>query len=522
MLRRRVWLIVLPPVVTLFGALIYSSTIQNLYQSDMLIAIVPQRVPDAFVRSTVTLRTEERLDAMSVQVKSRTNLEEMIAEFDLYPEERRKLPLGDIVVRMRASIAEELERARPGQRGPEPPHAFHVRFTYPDPNVAARVTQRLGSLFVDQNAQDRGALAGATNQFLEAQLGEARARLEAQERRLEAFRERHGNELPTQLQTNLQVIQSSQLQIQAVVESIARDRDRKLMLERLLRDAENEPRPAPPVQGREGTAPGETPLDTASLDQQLIAARASLARLEGRLRPEHPDVIRAKRLIADLEVRAAAEPESRTVAAMPASTPEDSQRRERLREMAAEIESLDRQTQFKQADEGRLRSLVAEYQRRIEAVPGIESEFVALTRDYDTHQAAYKDLLTKSEASKVAVDLEQRQIGEHFRILDPAVVPVHPLSSMRAPINAGGLAMGLILGLGLAAFLEVRDASFRTEADVLDLLALPVLATIPSVDTAQDLLQRRRKHLIVACVAFVAVSAGGYVTWSLKLWNSVL
>ena len=64
MVRRRIWLIVIPPVVTLFGALVYSSTVPNLYQSDMLIAIDPQRVPDSFVRSTVTLETERRMDAI--------------------------------------------------------------------------------------------------------------------------------------------------------------------------------------------------------------------------------------------------------------------------------------------------------------------------------------------------------------------------------------------------------------------------------------------------------------------------
>src|SRR5687768_883310 len=93
MLRRRVALITVPPLVTLFAALIYSTSVANVYQSDMLIEIVPQRVPDAFVRSTVTLRTEERLEAITVQVTSRTQLEQMIVEFDLYPNERKKLPM---------------------------------------------------------------------------------------------------------------------------------------------------------------------------------------------------------------------------------------------------------------------------------------------------------------------------------------------------------------------------------------------------------------------------------------------
>jgi polysaccharide chain length determinant protein (PEP-CTERM system associated) len=425
---------------------------------------------------------------------------------------------------MRQSVETPLERPRQGPRGPEPPHAFHVKFTYPDPNVAARVTQRLGTLFVDHNTRDRGALANATNQFLETQLAEARTRLEAQERRLEAFREQHGSELPTQMQSNMQAIQSTQMQIQALVESIARDRDRKLMLERLLSDAENEPivtppSPLPQVQ----TSAGDAPPANMSSRQQLQAARESLARLELRLRPEHPDVIRTKRLISELEPKAAvedAEPVSDLLP--PATTREEAMRRERLSQMRAEIESLDRQTRFKESEEQRLRAVAAEYQRRIEAVPGVESEWSVLTRDYDTHQAAYKDLLSKSEAARVAMDLERRQIGENFRILDPAGVPVTPVVSPRRQINGIGFAVGLFFGVGLAAFLELRDSTFRSESDILDVLSLPVLALIPYVENASERRRRRRRQLLISFAASIAVCGAAYVTWTMKLWKSVL
>ena len=106
--------------------------------------------------------------------------------------------------------------------------------------------------------------------------------------------------------------------------------------------------------------------------------------------------------------------------------------RERLRGMAAEIESLDRQIAFKEAEERRVRGEIAEYQRRLEAVPRLESAWVKLTRDYDTQQLAYRELLTKSTAAQVAANLEGQDIGERFRIVDPALVPVLPLRSMRS------------------------------------------------------------------------------------------
>jgi polysaccharide chain length determinant protein (PEP-CTERM system associated) len=523
--RRRVWLLVIPPLVTGFAALLYSSRVPDLYQSEMIIAIIPQRLPDTMVRSTVTLRTEERLEAIGVQVMSRSGLEQLITDMDLYPSARAKVPIEELVSTMRADLDVGIEPVRRGPRGPEPPHAFHVRFTYTDSATAARVAERIGTMFVEQNAKERGTLARAASQFLEEQLVTARQRLEEQEGRLELFRQRHGNELPTQAQMNLQAIQSTQLQVQALVESIARDRDRKQMLERLYRETLNEPPVVTTPPSSQPTAPG-TAAAGLTARQQLEAARATLVGLELRYKPDHPDVIRAKRLIADLEPRAAAEAAAKATASDKPDDmsvlPADPVRRESLRQMLAEIESLDRQTKFKESEERRLRGEIAAYQRRIEAVPGVETEWAKISRDYETLQTAYKDLLSKSENAKLAVDLEKEQIGEQFRIVDAAGVPVTPLPSMRVAINGGGFMFGLLFGLGLVALLEIRDASFRSDTDVMESLALPVLACLPHVFSESERNRRRRRSLALAAGACTCLLLVGYVTWTLQLWKSLI
>lgn len=523
-LRRRIWLVALPPLVSFFMALLYSSTLPDVYQSDMLIAIDPQRVPDAFVRSTVTLETDRRLDTLTVQVLSRTVLEELIREFDLYKEARRKKPLEDVVDEMRRNVSVDLEIPRPRWGQPPQPSAFHVRFNYDDPTIAALVTQHIGTLFVEQNSKDRGALAGATNRFLETQLNDARRRLERQESRLEDFRQRHGKELPTQMLSNMNALTNAQLQAQSLVESLARDRDRKQMLERLYREAASEP----PVVTPAGTSPAapNTAL-VGSAQEQLATARATLKNLTLRYKADHPDVIRAERLVAELEPTA--EEEMKIAAGTQGQSPSDSAlivadptRREALRQMRAEIESLDRQVAFKESEERRVRGEIAEYQRRIEAVPGLESEWVALTRDYDTQQQAYKELLAKSTAAQVAMNLEAQDIGERFRIVDPAAVPVHPLPAIRARVNAIGMAIGLLFGLGVAALLEIGDASFRSDADVLEVLALPVLASVPLIETAEDRKRRQQRGLALSAAGIACAAVASYLTWTLKLWNSLI
>jgi uncharacterized protein involved in exopolysaccharide biosynthesis len=465
------------------------------YQSEMLIQIVPQRVPDAYVRSTVTMRTEDRLNALSQQVMSRTELEKLIVQMDLYPEMRRRMPMEDVVARMRANIPLEVVKSQRDSRDAE---AFYVRFTYPDADIAMRVTEKIGALYIDVNSRDRGSLAEATNSFLETQLAESRARLEEQERKLEQFRERNSGRLPTQIDFNMQAIQNTQLQLQNLRESLARDRDQKLLLEQLYREGQQEPVAAPPPIVVAPAAANDPAALAGTPQQQLAVAREQLAQLETRMTAEHPSIIRLKKTIRDLEARVADE-EAKAAAARKAGgdrppvvavSQAEQARRDRLAQQRAQIESLERQIRFKESEEQRLQSVVADYQTRIEQTPGIESEWIALTRDYQQGQESYKDLLGKRDQSKVAAELERRQIGEQFRVLDPARRPLRPTGVARIH-------------------------------DVLEVFQLPVLATVPYLPSDDDRRRRRRQLVLASAVACVAVIIGGYGFWALQLWKHI-
>jgi protein tyrosine kinase modulator len=516
--KRRWWLVPGPVVAAVFIALIVSSRVKDSYQSEMQIQIVPQQISDRIVGQSVASRTEDRMDSLEAMIKSRAQLEALITEFNLYPAERARMPMTDVVGIMRNAITVDLIRPYRGL----PPDSFIVRFTYSDPDVAARLTSRLGSLFVDQNARERIGIADATNEFLQSRLEDAKNRLAAHERKMEEFRNRNAGRLPTQSDMNLQAIQSTQSQLQAQIESTARDRDRKLMLERLYNEAAAEPLPmpvAPPA--TDGTVAGSERMP---LVQQVEVARATLSRLLVKLKPEHPDVRRAQRNLKELEDQLAAQPAApaaTAAAVVPGATPEGQARAERLRGWKAELESLDRQIRFKEQEQERLRGVLADYQRRLESTPGVESEWVALTRDYETLNNTYKTLLQKSEDSKMSGDAEKRRISEQFRVLDPAKVPVAPIGPVRLQINAIGFGVGLLIGLLLVAVVEFRDSTFRTEADVLDVLALPVLAIVPLVPDAAELGRKRTRRMMAVAVASFAVLSAGYVFWTLQLWKHI-
>jgi polysaccharide chain length determinant protein (PEP-CTERM system associated) len=506
-LRRRRAVIIAPFVLALLATPTLSRFLQDRYQSSTSILVVPQRIPESYVQSTVTSTMEERLQSISQQILSRTRLERIIQNFDLYADERRTGLMEDVVELMRKDIAVSIVPRT---------SAFRVSYTGDDPRTVMRVTERLASLFIEENLRDREVLVEGTNQFLETQLEDARRRLVEHEKRLEEFRRRYSGELPTQVQTNLQVLQNLQLQVQALVEAINRDRDRRELLDRLLTDAREsapaETAAAVPLLAAGATAGADgRAAAPRSAGDQLEAARAALRGLEVRLRPEHPDVVRMNRTIEELERKAREEalatPLTATVAPVRVD-PVAEARRTRERQLQEEIATLDRQIAVNQAKERDLTGRIGLYQRRVEAVPERESELTALTRDYGTLQQIYTNLLEKNENAKVAANLERRQIGEQFKILDPARLPEKPISPNRMQLNVFGTLFGLFVGIAFAALLEYRDTSLRTDEDAIVSLQFPVLALIPAMPTAAERRRLRRRRIGVA--ATVGLTAVGW------------
>jgi uncharacterized protein involved in exopolysaccharide biosynthesis len=264
------------------------------------------------------------------------------------------------------------------------------------------------------------------------------------------------------------------------------------------------------------------PLTTA---QQLDAARTQLEQARRRYTPVHPDVRVLERSVRDLEAKAKEE-EARTLARSPdepisttSRSPAQLAREKRLRDLQAELDVIDHQLGVYDDEERKLKQSMAEYQAKVDAVPTRESELVELTRDYGTLQAAYTSLLSKREDSKIAADLEKRQIGEQFRIVDEASLPQKPYNqTKRLALTASGATAGLVLGLLLVACLEFLDSTLTREEDVVRVLSLPVLALVPVIASTRERRLYRRRGLVANVLAAVALlaSAAILVAWRLR------
>lgn len=500
---RHKWLIAIPFVVISLAVLVIVHYLPDEYRSDTLILVVPQQVPESYVKSTVTASIDDRLQSISQQILSRTRLERIIQDFNLYAKERRTGIMEDIVENMRKDIEVQIVKG----------DAFRVSFTDSNPKTAMQVTERLASLFIEESLRDREVLAEGTNQFLDSQLEDARRQLAEHEKKVEEYRKKYDGELPDQEQSNLQQIQSAEMQLQQVTEALSRDRDQAVILDRQITDLTADGS-AVASASTSGPAPGAPSTGA----QELQAARLELQQLQLRLTPEHPDIIHMKRVIADLEKKADAEAQAApTTGSATVLSSADRARLQRLGELKLERERVTLSIGNRDAEMKRLQGVITAYEGRVAAAPTREAEMVGLTRDYDTLQKSYAALLSKSQDSQIAANLERRQIGEQFKILDAARMPEKPISPNRPLLDGAGAFIGLLIGVGLVALLEYRDTSLKSEKDITTTLRLPVLGTVPTfVTVAERAMQRRRTLLASAAGLIFVVAAAAAVVWKFR------
>jgi protein tyrosine kinase modulator len=494
------WLVLVPCLAGAVGAYAYARTLKDLFRSETVVMMTPQRVREDVVRSAARPPLADRIQTISQQIMSRTRLEAIVTDLNLYPEERRSGLMEDIIEHMRKDVTVEVVRG----------DAFKVAYVSESPVTAMRVTERLAGLFIDENLKDREDLAQGTSQFLESQLEDAHKRLLNQEKRLEAYRRANAGQLPSQSQANLAAINTAQLQAQRLQDAAARDRDRLGLLERQIGDMAS----ADAIDSENASSGG-------SAADQLEKARADLRSMELRLKPEHPDILAMRRTIATLEQKA--EKEALAAPVSPDAAPAQPQTKAQLaraiqiREMRLAADRLRQSIAANEAEQDRVHKMISMYQQRLDAAPSRETEMIEVTRDYDTLQRLYTSLLSKSEESKLSVNLENRQVGQQFTILDPARVPARPFSPNRARIYAFGALGGMALGLGIIFLIVYRDNSLKTDEDVTGSLALPVLALVPVMQTVGDRRRLRRRHLIVGGATAVTVIGlvGGVAWWIL-------
>jgi polysaccharide chain length determinant protein (PEP-CTERM system associated) len=470
-LRRRKWVIIIP--VILGPALAYAIAVKlpSRYTSQTLLLVEQQKVPDAVVKPVVTDELAVRLSTMEELILSRTRLQPLIEKYGLYRGDTGKVPMEELVDRMRNAIAVNPVKSvvSSGREGELP--GFYVRFTADDPRVAQQVCAEVTSMFVEENLRVREQSAQGTSSFLDAQIADAKRKLDEQDARLAEFKRKNLGALPDATQANLNLLTTLNTQFEAATQGLNRAQQDKAYIESLL---------AQQVAGWQASRGGTGPRPEAD-QQRLEAMENELQALEARYTSDHPDVLKLKSSIEQLRRKISEtaavgkdKPAENVQQAAGAEPPQILQLRSQVHAYEEAIRQYTR-------EQNRLKEQIRLYQSRIQLSPVVEQDFKLLTRDYQTALDFYNELSRKRNQSGMATDLERRQQGQQFRVMDPANLPEEPSFPNRPLFAGGGLGIGLGLGLGITLLLEFLDKSIRTESDVEFYLKVPTLALVPTV-----------------------------------------
>lgn len=516
----RKWLVIIVFVLVSVGTAIYSSLLPNVYTSDTLILVDSQKVPETYVKSTVTGDVRNRLGTLSQQILSSTRLQKIIDNLNLYPSEKKTFVREDLISMMRTHIAVSMV----SEGGGQDLQAFRISFSGKEPRMVAQVANELANLFIDENLKAREQQATGTTEFLQNQLDGTRKELEKQEEKLRDFRLKHIGEMPEQQSADLQILGQMQSQLQLEGEALARAEQQKNLTATMLSvssagvvDMDDNDTPKPPGTEAKGPVkPAAPPVNpkVAQLTGMLARGYTENHPLVKKLRAEiAADEAAAKENVGKEPAAVPAVPEVVVAAvthepAAPAVTPSK-------RIMAPPINNPVLQTQLRQYDaeiakhkqeQLRLNKLIAGYQAKLEAIPVREQEITELVRDYDISKAHYSQLLNSQLSAETASQLEIRQKGEKFTVLDPAQPAEKPSSPNRMLLNAGGCVAGLGLGLLLALLTEIAGVSIITANQITESTGIPVLEVIPIIQTYTDRRLHRRR-LIMATASMVVLTA---------------
>lgn len=464
-LRKHWW--ILPACALGLGvtAVLVAMQLPKQYTSQTLVLVARPAVSEEVVKHVVTEDFTQRLAAMKGKILSRSRLEPVIEKFNLYSADRSKVHMEDLVERLRGAITITPLEAMPGIQYANLP-GFSVNVTFGDPQMAQQIATEVTSMFMEQDARDINEKAKTTTSFIDQQLGEAKTKLDEQDEKLAQFKRQHIGSLPEEDQRNLGLLGSLNAELDSTNQAMTRTQQDKGFNETLLSQQEA---------SWKASQKGDNPE---SLEDQLHTRQEQLTVLLSRYTPEHPDVVKLKSEIEDLKKKidespnATDTPKSRKVTEPP-----------QIQQLRAKIQQADQTYAELVKRQAKIQDQIRVIEGHIESSPIVEMQLKELTRNHQNALDFYNELLKQRNVADMDRDLISQQQSEHFSVLDPPSLPTSPSFPKMVNFAGGGFGGGMVLGLIILYLLMAMDKTLHSEREVETYLKLPVLASLPVLES---------------------------------------
>ncbi|MDP9055133.1 MAG: hypothetical protein M3N93_12675 [Acidobacteriota bacterium] len=540
--RRHVSWIVGPMLAGVVISIVVAFALPNVYVSQAEMQITPAQISENIVQTTINQQLNERVMQMEQEILSRTSLSTLIQDprLNLYPTERAKEPIEDVIEHMRTQDIKIRIDSLAGE-GSRRASAFSISFRYPDRLKAQQTVQALITKFDDSNLTTQNKQQSVVTTFVHDELAEAKAKLEQANEELTKFRVANTGKLPEESSLNIAQLTSLQQKASGLNDSLNRLAQERVQLDTALQTLQDRIQLYDMFDKESQSAPGTgaAPVRQQSeavvtLTRNIDTLESQLAQLRVNYKPTYPDIRdaearlqvmknqrdqlqkkledqRLKEQMMQAEAQASKQPvkptnlaAAQSIAAVNAS----------INQTKALIKTKEMEGVNVAKDLAATNKQIDAYQGRLAATSGIEATYAEILAAQRTASEKYQKLLGTQQLTEQNSELLQRKAGENLDVLDPPSLPLTPAAPKRWLIVGVGIAISFIVGLAMAGVQEAKDTSLKNLKDVRAYTNLPVLSSIPLLENTM-LVRRKRRIAYLAwsaavIVGMLAISASLY------------
>jgi len=489
---RHRWYMVLAAWLVCSGGWVVVYQLPDKYEASTRVYIDTHSMLGPLLRGlAVDTNVSSQIAVMTRTLLSRPNMEKLARMTDLDLRAKTPQKMEALLTELRKDIS--IEGSRRG------PNLYTISYEHSDPQLAKRVVQSLLTIFVESSLGASRKDTDSAQRFLDTQIKEYEAKLEAAENRLKDFKRKYVGMMPSDGRGYFQRLESAMAALQEAKLQLQEAEKRRDEIKRQLTDEESE---------FVALGPGHQVM-ASPYDGRIQSLQMRLDDLLLKYTDEHPEVVGTKRTIAELEqkrdqereeAQAAGEGEGQGQATGP--NPIYQQMKIALAEADANVASLRARTQEYQKRAEELRKMV-------DTIPQIEAELKSLNRDYGLHKKNYDTLVARRESAEISQEAEQSSDSVKFRIIDPPFVPSKPSSPNRPLLMSGVLLGGMGVGAALALLFHIVRPTFDTRRGLAEVTGLPVLGSVSMVWTPAQIRERRAKIALFGASAFALMLVYG-------------
>ncbi|HKZ81736.1 MAG TPA: GNVR domain-containing protein [Pyrinomonadaceae bacterium] len=500
---KRKWMILLPAIAVAAAIGLVVFRLPDVYASSTLIVVKPSTLPSAVVPTLSEDGLTRQLASITQVVTSRSSLEPLVEKYDLYKVDRmRGEPMELVIDRMRRNISVEVNTSRN-----DITNGFNITYRGHTPRTTQAVTAELAGKYIDEQTKNTINSSASARQFIDQQVKQTKDELDAIDKQRLEFMQKNVGSLPSEAVSLVGQLNGLREQQKAYISEVGRLQDRRsaiagqvALMKRTTEQAREE--------AAETLTDPKTTMAWSTLVARKADVEAQLTRMLQELRPKHPDVI-AKQAELD-SVKEAMDQminewkeKIKEKEAKLRSRPDIT-----VANLETELRLVDGEIKRQQTLLGQIETQITEVVQRINTVPGTEVALGALDREYQTKKSAYDQLLSQQQRIALGAEAASQQQAEGIEVIDPANLPGRPVAPKRFTLLAGGLGLGLVIGLLLAGAFEVpRLLTIQTSEDAAHYTNLPVLIAIPELLTPKEAISRPRRRKLLLAAGVVATIA---------------